>query len=46
MTADTVSGKMCIFEGQILITMGKDRFDIKEKEGVRARSSIELAKKW
>ena len=34
MTADKVSGKMCIFEGQILITMGKDRFDIKEKEGV------------
>lgn len=46
MTADKVSGKMCIFEGQILITMVKDRFDIKEKEGVRDRSSIELAKKW
>ncbi len=46
MTADTVSGKMCIFEGQIFITMGKDRFDIKEKEGMRGRSSIELAKKW
>jgi len=46
MTADTVSEKKCIFEGQILISMGKDRFDIKEKEGVRDRSSIELAKKW